>query len=464
MSNTINSSQAQYAAIAEYLQKIQAQTNNPTTSANQQQSMATKPARLPEPSSKDMLNLIISLASLPGLGEALNTSSTDKTESKSENNPDAAKSKKSSILGSLGGSLYDWAKSKWPETTEALTKLGGYFKDYLSKGKNGLGGIADTIGSIFSKPKAVDAGVSAGFSGIEEMLGNGLFTPAAIQGAGGLTKGAAASGVAKSAASATASTASMASMASGALAGIGTMMQGGQMVGLANKIGGLTGRKVGGMGGLTAGVGAGMALTSVGIALGPVGWAGLLVGGLLGGGLLGSRLGDRDKWKTEGKRMSKLQNQGVQIPDVLLHSQKLQRGRSKEELVHPNFSADFVGMTPDGWVNNKFALSRDEKDLKPQDIWGNAAFFEKFGNDWLQKFSEDQRMAIAQLALEAGLVKEHHGTIDVNWTPEIEAAINDKILAVDLSQSAPEEPTSSEDSSANRIDTDLIDGNSDSLG
>lgn len=132
-----------------------------------------------------------------------------------------------------------------------------------------------------------------------------------------------------------------------------------------------------------------------------------------------------DKWKTEGKRLQKLLDKGVQIPEELQGSLKLTKGRSREELVNPNVARDFVGTAPDGtWVNNKFALSRKESDLKAEDIWGFSGFFEKFGNDWLGKFSQDQRKQIADKALELGVVKEHHGTIDIKWSPELEQFAN----------------------------------------
>lgn len=212
------------------------------------------------------------------------------------------------------------------------------------------------------------------------------------------------------------------------LAGLYSMYEGGSLVAAANQIGGVRGRQAGGMGGVTAAFGAGMAINALGLALGPVGWAGLLVGGLVAGGLIGSRLGDKDRWKTEGKRLSKLLEQGVQIPEEMLGAMSLARGRSKEELIDPRYAADFAGNTPHGFVNNKFANTRNEKDLHPEDIWGYAAFFEKFGNDWLGKFSEDQRRSIAQAALDSGAVREKHGTVNINWTPELEEKIKTSTL------------------------------------
>ncbi|WKZ58000.1 MAG: hypothetical protein QY326_04855 [Bdellovibrionota bacterium] len=134
-----------------------------------------------------------------------------------------------------------------------------------------------------------------------------------------------------------------------------------------------------------------------------------------------SSLFDTDRWKTEGNRLRDLIEKGVQIPESLQGPMQLTRGRSKEELIDPSVPPDFRGFTEDGrWVNNAFAVSRDESLLAPEDIWGYATFFEKFGNDWLGTFSEEKRRAIAQRALDLGLVREHHGTIDVTWSPELE--------------------------------------------
>jgi hypothetical protein len=166
-----------------------------------------------------------------------------------------------------------------------------------------------------------------------------------------------------------------------------------------------------------------MALNAIGIGLGPIGWGALLVGTLVAGGLFGSRLGDKDRWKTEGKRLGKLMEKGIDIPEELQGARQLTRGRTKEELVNPNYPRDFVGQTEQGFVNNKFALSRDEKDLQPEDIWGYAAFFEKFGNDWLGTFNEEQRRSIAKAALDSGAVREKYGTMNITWNPELEEKI-----------------------------------------
>lgn len=138
--------------------------------------------------------------------------------------------------------------------------------------------------------------------------------------------------------------------------------------------------------------------------------------------MLASRFWTSDKWKTEGDRLKGLQKDGINIPEFLQGAMQLTRGRKTKDLINPYLPKDFVGVTPQyGWTNNKFASSRSEKDLRPEDIWGYSAFFKKYGNDWLGKFTEAQRRSIAQKALDRGAVNEHHGTIDINFTPELES-------------------------------------------
>jgi len=150
--------------------------------------------------------------------------------------------------------------------------------------------------------------------------------------------------------------------------------------------------------------------------------------------IIGSLFGG-DKWKTEGNRLSKLISKGVNIPEELQGAMKLSGGRSKDELIDHSLPLDFKGYTAEGkWVNNLFANSRDEKDLAPEDIWGYATFFEKFGNDWLQKYTPDQRREIAQKALDLGIVNEHHGSLDIKWNDEMDAFVKNLSAPVTTAQ------------------------------
>lgn len=120
-----------------------------------------------------------------------------------------------------------------------------------------------------------------------------------------------------------------------------------------------------------------------------------------------SKLWTSDKWKTEGKRLKKLIDAGIVIPDQYLTPMQQTRGMSKQELIA---RANATG------GNSKFEESRNEADLRPQDIIGKAALIEHFGSDWFGKFTDAQRLAIADQLLKAGAVNEHHGTYDVDWS------------------------------------------------
>lgn len=140
---------------------------------------------------------------------------------------------------------------------------------------------------------------------------------------------------------------------------------------------------------------------------------GALIGAGVGLGMAGANeLFDTNRYKTEGNRLQDLIDQGINIPNELRGAMTLRKGRSRQELIAQEEAKVAKGQ----YGNPEFARSRDEKDLRPEDIWGYSAFFKKYGNDWLGKFSEQQRRDIAQQALSAGAVKEHHGTIDIDWS------------------------------------------------
>lgn len=138
---------------------------------------------------------------------------------------------------------------------------------------------------------------------------------------------------------------------------------------------------------------------------------GAAIGGAIGLGAAGANeMFDTNKFKTEGNRFQKLRDQGINLPGVQ-EAETLRQGRSKQQLI----DIEKAKIAQGKYGNVKFAESRNEADLKPEDIWGYAAFYEKYGNDWLGKFNEKKRREIAQKALDAGAVREHHGTIDIDW-------------------------------------------------
>jgi hypothetical protein len=327
--------------------------------------------------------------------------------------------------------VVDLGMEHFPETTKSVIGWVNKAADYLGFKGLDLGvkaaetatqGVASAASNMTPKLTSV------GFSSIDEMLGNGLYTPA--PGNMMMTPGNAAVGGAVKTAG---------SIATG-IAGLYSMYEGGSLVAEANKIGGVRGRQAGSIGGLTAGFGAGMALNAIGIGLGPIGWAGMLVGSLLGGGLIGSRLGDKDRWKTEGKRVRKLIEQGVNVPEAFRGRMYQTRGLKKSELINPHYPLDFQGWTPHGYVNNKFENSQNEADMTYETLAPYACFAEK-RNDWWE-LNDTQRKAVTDAAMAAGAVRAHRGTVDVDWSKVGDV---DQIIAA-----AGEKETKSQSSSRSR--------------
>jgi hypothetical protein len=172
------------------------------------------------------------------------------------------------------------------------------------------------------------------------------------------------------------------------------------------------------LGGALSGAGMGLGASALGTSLAlswvpGIGWmaaGGALLG--LGAGLLG-KMGDKDEWKKEQKKFQKLGEAGIYVPENLL-AEMPTRGRSKEELIRQDKPIDFIGRDEQGqWVNNKFAETRNEADLRPEDIVNYAAFAEK-DPEWFKK-PLDQRLAEADRVLKAGAVREAKGSITIDW-------------------------------------------------
>lgn len=229
-------------------------------------------------------------------------------------------------------------------------------------------------------------------------------------------------------------------------------------------------------GGLVGG-GAGSAMTYVPAAIGAYGlydlfknkkhgWGGALQGGASGaaigttiapgiGTLIGAgvgagvgyfgNLGDKDAFQTEYKRAQALRDKGI---DWKLNAEKPAQGRSVDELVALENEKVKAGQ----YGNPTFAASRNEADLKPQDITGYAAFGEKFGQGW-NDTTQAARDAIAQQLLNAGGVREHHGTIDINFTPELEKAAQDILAKPPADAAKPVVPGTNAPGTTNRPST-----------
>lgn len=153
-----------------------------------------------------------------------------------------------------------------------------------------------------------------------------------------------------------------------------------------------------GLGG--AGIAAG--LSTLGLALGPLAFAGIIAAPAAAA--LINKMGDKDRWKEEYDRKKKLVEQGI-IPQSML-GEAPTKARSKEELI----SIEEQKLAAGQYGNPEFAKTRDVSALKPQDIWGFSVAPETLGKDYMAA-SEQQRLAYNQKLLEEGLVKEAKGQI-----------------------------------------------------
>lgn len=124
------------------------------------------------------------------------------------------------------------------------------------------------------------------------------------------------------------------------------------------------------------------------------------IGALIGGGAsIVNGMGDKDAYKTEWKRKKDLYDKGIISAQQL--GQEPTRGRTDAELIQ---------RAQQSGGNVAFAKSRNESDLTPADIQGYSSIIEEANR------TGKSRMQLAQEALDAGAVREHHGTVDVDWS------------------------------------------------
>lgn len=169
------------------------------------------------------------------------------------------------------------------------------------------------------------------------------------------------------------------------------------------------------------------ALSGAAIGSGFGGPVGAGIGALVGGGVgYFGNLGDKDRFKDEWNRKKKLVEQGV-ISESELGPEPL-RGRSDAELLAEAKASG--GPT-------KFAETRDERYLTPDEVANFAFLPEKFGKDYAGA-SLAQKKAVSQMLIDAGAIKEHHGQLDFNdkLTSDLEGKIKEQ-LKIPLSEVAP---------------------------
>lgn len=278
--------------------------------------------------------------------------------------------------------------------------------DIFSTGSELVSGAADTVGGLFG-PATANASPVTGGTGLF-----GLGGAPAIAGEG--ISASAPYGVMTDAAGNAIGT--MAPPAGGGLFSLGGIGSAGNAILPAAGAYGFHDLFSGGSENLSPGSGAIQGAASgaaIGSYFGPVGAGiGAVAGGMIGLGK--SLFGDKDTWKKEKNALQGLVDQGIYVPQGLIDSMPT-KGRKKEELIRKDLPTDFVGRDNSGnWVNNKFAQSRNEADLTGVDVVNFSAWAEN-DPDWFRKPLE-QRIQIAQQAVDAGAVNEHHGTIDVDFS------------------------------------------------
>lgn len=150
-----------------------------------------------------------------------------------------------------------------------------------------------------------------------------------------------------------------------------------------------------------------------------------LTGHSIGGALMGEKRTavEGDRLKNLAKNLENpalMPGYNAEDADFGFKDESRGRGQQLSDVTAAGMPSDYRGMweNPEDkkkqWVNTKFLASGKEEDLAPEDIWGYAAFGEHLGDKWYSG-SEQDRWRIAKAALEAGAVREHHGTIDVDW-------------------------------------------------
>jgi len=124
---------------------------------------------------------------------------------------------------------------------------------------------------------------------------------------------------------------------------------------------------------------------------------GAAAGGVIGLGINAFGIGGESRTKVEEERRQALADQGITVPN---YDQK-------------------------EWeLNEAFKGSRNEADLKGGDIENAAQFY---GIQGYSGADQAKKEAIAQEAINQGLIREHHGTIDLSMTPEYQKYLEEQL-------------------------------------
>jgi hypothetical protein len=177
------------------------------------------------------------------------------------------------------------------------------------------------------------------------------------------------------------------------------------------------GATAGAISGMTTGASLGSIIPGVGTLVG----AGV---GLLAGTIAGKLFSPRQK-NYEKERWERLKMYGFDVPKPEWVDTKDAALKAENK----NLAKDFVGYDESGkWVNNQFANTGKDEALRPQDIYEFATNHETFGEAY-GNLPEQEKLRLMQIALDNKLVKEHQGTVDINWTPETLSQATDILAA-----------------------------------
>lgn len=152
-----------------------------------------------------------------------------------------------------------------------------------------------------------------------------------------------------------------------------------------------------------------------------------LPGALIGGGVgLAAGLGNNLLFKKSISQIEKDRWEDLvkDLPATKGLVAQVKAGRKSE----PNYKGrtdktsapDFVSTNPQGaWVNNKFASSRKESDLRPEDIWMSQDIIRAGGSNY-GDWSPEAKRKLSEEALSRGMIREKRGGLYAKSDTDLE--------------------------------------------
>lgn len=147
-----------------------------------------------------------------------------------------------------------------------------------------------------------------------------------------------------------------------------------------------------------AALGGGLAAAAPLVGLGPVGWAGIGLASLLGAGGgagLTSLFGHKSTKEYQREKWGNLAD-SAHSPTQNYANNYLNYLNSDQAKIDAQYPNTFEGKKAAGT-------------LKAEDVWGGHGMFKTFGDDWLGKYTEDQRRAVSNALLANDLIRTSKG-------------------------------------------------------